>query len=196
MTTATHNAPRRSNRSTKVIAASGAAVLLLTAGAGTFARWTDDTDVAGGTIASGELAIDTVSEGWTDGDGSQVKNPAAYLMIPGSTLQYDAVLDIQLRGESLVADLSTDLSDLTGGAELLDALKVNTAFDGNALELPDDGVIRAGLTPAQSGQHALTVTVAFPVQQPDGSNWGTVGQNQTVDLTAFDVTLTQTTAQQ
>lgn len=194
MTTATSTAPRRSKRSPKVLAASGAAVLLLTAGAGTFARWTDDTDLAGGKIASGELSIDTVSERWTDASGKPVANPAAYLMVPGSALQYDAVLDVQLKGEDLVADLTTDPSVLTGDAALLAALEIDTAFDGSALEAPLNGVIRTGLTPAQSGEHTLSVTVAFPAQQRDGSNWGTVGQNQTVDLTQFDLTLTQATA--
>lgn len=194
MSTTARNAPRRSNRNAKVIAATGAAVLLLTAGAGSFARWSDGTDLVGGTIASGQLTIDTVSEGWTDAEGKQVENPAAYLMIPGSTLHYKAVLDVQLEGENLVADLTTDPSVLTGDTELLNALEIETALDGSELDAPFQGVIRTGLT--QSGQHDLEATVNFPLQQPDGSNWGTIGQNQTVDLTKFDVTLTQTTAQQ
>ncbi|GAA4415189.1 hypothetical protein GCM10023169_01280 [Georgenia halophila] len=183
---------RPTSRRTKALVAGGAAVLLLAGAGGSFARWSDSTGVDSASFASGDLGITQSGGTWTDQLGVTVADPANYLMVPGTTLTYNGTLDVVVEGENLEAAITTDFTDVTSSTELAQALEVDMTIDGTDMTVVG---AEATSTPIiSSGQHPLVITVAFPQTREDGTDWGTYAQDGVLDLTAFDVSLTQDTA--
>jgi alternate signal-mediated exported protein len=106
------------NKFTKASIATGAGIVLLLGGAGTFALWNDDAAVDAGTIQSGVLTLDegTVSGAWyrvvgtVDGtsivDDVLISDIADYRIVPGDKLVYKVSgLTVTARGDNLKAKL-------------------------------------------------------------------------------------------
>lgn len=193
MTRSAHSA-RTASRRTKGLVAGGAAVLLLAGGGASFAGWTDQADIGGGSFTSGELTIAADEKGgvWTDQSGTVV--PAAeleeYLIVPGTTLTYRENLDVVVEGKNLGGAITTDFAGLTADDALGDALDVDLTIDGAPMAVQGT---QATSLPVTTDTYGLVITVAFPWDNPDDANgdWGTTAQAQHADLTAFHVTLTQ-----
>jgi alternate signal-mediated exported protein len=181
---------RRSSRATKALVAGAAAALLLAAGGGTFARWYDETPVPEQNFTSGTLTIDAAPGTWKDAENVVVANPATHLIIPGTTLTYTTTVDVTVEGVGLTGLLTTDFSGIGGTTELAQALQLGLKLDGTDIPIEGDVATRAVI----SGTYPLVMTVEFPEQRPDGSDWGTYAQGGTVNLTAFSLSLTQAAA--
>lgn len=94
---------------TKGVIAGIAGIALLTGGS-TFALWSADVPLLGGTITNGDLdvaAIGTLS--WQDVSADRTPRAitlADWRMVPGDTLEGTQGLDVVLVGDNLVADLA------------------------------------------------------------------------------------------
>ncbi|MFT4285884.1 MAG: alternate-type signal peptide domain-containing protein [Protaetiibacter sp.] len=108
------------NKFTKASIATGAAIVLLLGGAGTFALWNDSKTVAAGTVQSGVLTLTGTGTGsWyrvvgnVDGAGNSetddaaITNIANYRIVPGDKLVFKATgLTVTARGDNLKAKLT------------------------------------------------------------------------------------------
>lgn len=120
------------NKKTKGIIA-GAAGIALLAGGATFATWSDSAMLGGGSITSGDFAIDTIGdvEWWdvsadrrdaqgkapvTENAGHEITDLAQWKIVPGDVAEAAYAFDVKLAGDNLVAEL-----DLSG----LDAVAAN-----------------------------------------------------------------------
>lgn len=167
--------------------AGAAGVLLLTGGGGTFAVWSDTAALGNDTtITSGTLALEPSGQAaWTDARGTVI-DPAGYVVVPGDTLTYTEDLTIRATGDHLAATLTTNLAapTVTGDAELAAALRRSAVFTV-------DGVPYERLeVPITSADDGATLTVELSVTF-DERTLGTIAQDQTVNLSAVDVVLTQ-----
>jgi len=117
-----------------IAAALGAALLM---GGGTFALWMDSANLAGGSIATGELSIeqsedpvaaydmspDVVenSENATnlfnteEPDAVPIQDPASFTMVPGDTIALKFEYTVTLVGNNIAANLFLDGIDGTDG---------------------------------------------------------------------------------
>ncbi|WP_241984501.1 alternate-type signal peptide domain-containing protein [Cryobacterium sp. Hb1] len=177
--------------------AGAAGVALLLGGAGTFALWNGDAAIAGATITAGTLTVEASEGTWSDGAGPI--DPTEYFIVPGDTLTYATALTVNAQGDNLQANLNVPEGSIAasdGTAEqdvaLNAALKVTTTLttdvDGVAVESPAaDGPFAVNASDGTQ-EYLVTVTVHFPsdVEGDDDAQAGSV------DLSEFDVTLTQT----
>ena len=179
--------------------AGAAGVALLLGGAGTFALWNADASIAGAIITAGTLTVEASESTWSDGAGATI-NPEEYFIVPGDTLTYATTLTVNAQGDNLHATLNvpenpiaTPVSDADEDLKLSQALAVTTSLttveDGVTVEsLAEDGSFDVNASEGTQDYH-VTVTVHFPSGAPGYDNDAQAGS---VDLSAFDVTLTQT----
>lgn len=161
------------------LAAGGAAALLLGVG-GTFAQWSESTEIGAGEVQAGQLDW-TVSSGvWTDVTDAQpaaISNITAFRMVPGDTVQYKATVTPTLVGDNLTATLTADVASPTG--ELADNVQVTAAVGGGGNDVQ--------LSPADSGEPIpVTVTISFPFAATDG-------ETESLDLSSLTLDLVQNT---
>lgn len=94
---------------TKGVIAGIAGIALLTGGS-TFALWSADAPLAGGTITNGDLDVAAIGTlAWRDVSADRTPQDitlADWRMVPGDTLQGTQGLDVVLVGDNLVADLA------------------------------------------------------------------------------------------
>lgn len=170
------------NKLTKGAIAGGAGIVLLMGGAGTFALWNDSASVDGGTIQSGTLSIANASAGvWEDVSADSAApgpiNPTTFLTVPGDELTYTQSFEIDATGNNLVAEFDYDYSEgnLPAGFTSSVAVSVNggtpitgpvTVNDGDDVEV----VLSLDFSSATSGD---------------------TSQDETVDLNAISLSLTQ-----
>ena len=78
------------NKYTKGAIATGAAIVLLLGGAGTFALWNDDAEVAGGDdqLRNAHDRARRTSASWIDSNGDPILDIATYLIVPGDVLTF------------------------------------------------------------------------------------------------------------
>lgn len=171
-------------KTTKGALAAGTAVVLLTGGAGTLAYWSDSTDGGSGTINSGKLTLDGSAENgaWTH-NGQSVADPQAVVAVPGDTFAYAGSYTIEATGTDLRARLDVTEGTATGG--LVNVLAVTPEFQIDGVELAAPQVIT-------SGDAGNVVSVAIEIDFPFGSTADNTSQGQALDLTDYQVTLTQT----
>ncbi|WP_104200258.1 alternate-type signal peptide domain-containing protein [Cryobacterium sp. Y29] len=179
--------------------AGAAGVALLLGGAGTFALWNGDAAIAGATITAGTLTVEASEGIWSDGAGSTI-NPEEYFIVPGDTLTYATTLTVDAKGDNLQANLnvpegsiaatdSTAEQDVALNAALEVTTTLTTDVDGVAVESPAaDGPFAVNASDGTQ-EYLVTVTVHFPSGAPVYDNAAQAGS---VDLSKFDVTLTQT----
>lgn len=167
---------------TGLVAGAAGGVLLLSGG--TYALWSDDGTVDGGTITSGNLDVVVLDGQWTDesadrSDQGHAIDLTDFRIVPGDTIQGSFGVDVGLEGDNMLAELA-----LSGG-DLSDALA-----DGLSLEY----VVRdsSGDEVASSSGAADGVTVALASE--DNENSDTVAEvPATVDDSAeftLDVAVT------
>lgn len=174
------------NKYTKGAIASGAAIVLLLGGAGTFALWNDSSDIAGGNITSGTLELVNPGTGaWLDiVPVVPVAIPSinAFKIVPGDLVQYTQAFEIEASGNKLKATLGVYSADFVAAAvlagfdpgDIVVTVSVNGVPGSAEITSADDGLTKT-----------VVVTVSFDEDADNGS------QNRTVDLTSLDITLNQ-----
>lgn len=189
---------------TKGVIAGVAGLALLTGGA-TFARWTAEGTVAGGSITNGSLAVAAGDMEWQDVSEDRDDSPhdidSDWLMVPGDTARGVQELTVELEGDNLVANLSVERGDdeslpdgVTVTYRLLDGDgeeigdgdlddDVSIRFAANATSGDDDTVVVGA-----DGTTTLVVEVTVHFDLDDATN-ASVGGATVLD--AFVVTLTQ-----
>ena len=170
------------NKFTKGAIATGAGIVLLLGGAGTFAYWNDSADIAAGDIESGTLSLTAGANGWEDQDGDTIADINSFLIVPGDVLTFTGAYTIDATGNNLLATLDVDDTDFLADlpSDLVGKLSVNFSVD--AVAGP------AEITSTEDGDVvSVVVTVTFPF----GGTVDNSTQGETVDLSALDITLTQ-----
>jgi alternate signal-mediated exported protein len=83
----------------------GAALLL--GGGGTLANWNASAGTAPGTIASGDLNVENITNGvWKDRNGAVV-TIGSYKVVPGDKLTFTQDLTVTLKGNKMAAEIAT-----------------------------------------------------------------------------------------
>ncbi|WZH53510.1 MAG: alternate-type signal peptide domain-containing protein [Nocardioides alkalitolerans] len=164
------------------IAAGGAAVLLL-GGAGSLAFWNATADVPGGAVDSGELTLTPVAAGQWTFNGDPIADPGAVTLVPGDELAYSGTYTIGAEGDNLEADVA-----VTGGA----AAGSLAPYLTTSLDYTVDGADDVdAITEANDGDVlAVDLAISFPF----GTTADNASQQQTLDLGAVSIALTQTDA--
>lgn len=178
------------NKLTTGAIATGAAVLLLLGGAGTFALWSDSTQFDGSSIQAGELFFGAEGTGeWTNvtNGGDDPIDINTFLMVPGNTLQFEQTVEITATGNDLIAELTYDAGSITIDPELEDWITITLGASSTSGNVTADGPNVFEVTPAAgTSTVVVTVTVAFDEATPDLE-----GQDKVVDLSGLELTLTQ-----
>ncbi|MCL2490303.1 MAG: alternate-type signal peptide domain-containing protein [Propionibacteriaceae bacterium] len=174
-----------------IAAALGAALLM---GGGTYALWTTQADLNGGTITAGNMSItadettpflafdisadrldtteDAVEIGGVSVDktGAPITDLSTWRMVPGDTVALLFNYDLLLEGDNLQATLSLDGLDGANGFEHLTL--AGTLYDSNGLPLAvvdaDEAQVD-GLTQNDSGRVVLVIYATF---DPDFTGTG------------------------
>jgi alternate signal-mediated exported protein len=118
------NAKIRGRRRNSVVAGIGAIVLLL--GGTTFALWSASGDTDAGTISTGNLELFVGALNWYDVSSDrtdttttslygQSAHPIAtmsdYRIVPGDSIEGDALFGVALEGDNMVAELKLEFDD-------------------------------------------------------------------------------------
>ncbi|WP_193605265.1 alternate-type signal peptide domain-containing protein [Nocardioides dongkuii] len=170
------------NKTAKGALAASTAAVLLMGGAGSLAYWTDSVAGGAGTVNAGQLTIDGEAGTWTH-NGADVANPQAVTAVPGDEFVYTGSYTIGATGDDLQATLAVTKGAASGG--LADAVTVTPSFVLAGTELTADQVI----SDADDGE---TLAVAIDVDFAWGAEGDNASQGQTLNLTNYTVTLTQT----
>lgn len=161
-----------------------AAAVVLMAGFGTYALWSDSETLNGGTVSSGQLAFEGTDPGvWADASeglpGDPITDITAFRIVPGDVLTYTLTRTVRASGDNLVATLAADPASISGDPALLADVAVTTG-------ITVDGTPAGPITEAEDGQAVVaTVTLTF---DEDSTN---ETQLQQLDLSALELTLTQ-----
>ena len=161
-----------------------AALVLLLAGYGTYALWSDTETLNGGTVTAGELALEGTAPGvWRDASngapGTVIADIGAFRIVPGDVLTYTLTRTVQAEGDNLVATLVADPSSVTGRTALLADVDINTS-------ITVDGTATSAITEANDGQDVVT-TVTFDFDEASTN----ATQLQSLNLSNLQLTLTQ-----
>lgn len=169
------------NKSTKGAIAAGAAAVLLLGGAGSLAYWNAEGDIAGGTIAAGELKLTDPTPGAWTLNGDPVTNLSTVRVVPGDELEYTASWEIAATGDNLKA--AVDVTGFSASGSLASAVTLTDTYlvggsapAGNEITSADDGETLAA-----------TIGVDFPF----GTSADNATQTLSLDLSDVKVALTQ-----
>lgn len=179
-------------KSTKGALAAGAAAVLLLGGAGSLAYWTDSEPIDGGSVSSGELALETsdCDESWVYAEGNASAGTTVTTIVPGDAITKECTFGITAAGDNLQATLTTPTTvtfDETPDATTLEATV------GAAYEI-EDAAVPATITEDNDGDTVTaTITVTFPFGDETTENANDT-QNLLIELDEITVTLTQTDA--
>ncbi len=177
------------NKSTKGAFAAGTAAVLLLGGAGSLAYWNDTASVPGGSINSGNLALNSSScttAGWkvTNPAGSVTPvafDPATQKIVPGDTLTKTCTVVVDAVGTNLKASLAA-----TGGANNASTMAAGAYTVGGSFKIGTTAISTITSADANKTIDAV-ITVAFP--------FGTAVDNdsklKTIAFNAFTITATQ-----
>lgn len=177
-------------KATKGAVAAGAAAVLLLGGLGSFALWSDEEPVSGGTINSGELNFALVpgSGNWTETSvvpaADLGADPAGFPIVPGDVLEYSTQYSVNWAGDNLRASITADFTDVAGDPALAAALDTQVSVNGGT-SLPNGSAVALPLT-ASPQTITVEVTITF-----DQATADLIAQNESVNLNAFTLTLDQ-----
>lgn len=175
------------NKFTKGAIATGAGVVLLLGGAGTFALWNDDATLNGGTVSSGTLEITAGTTGtWTDASDDSVINIANFRIVPGDVLEFTQNVQIDATGDNLEGELTVDGTSITGDAALIAALDFE--FEATGAAVSGSGTDTLTITPGTTGVTDLAVKIVVTF---DAATAGLVAQNDQVNLAGLKLVLEQ-----
>jgi alternate signal-mediated exported protein len=180
------------NKATKGAIAAGAAAVLLLGGLGSYALWSDQETLGGGTITSGDLSLTPAASPapqWRDvspdvAGNPKVIDPATLLIVPGDIVEYTASFTIEASGNNLLADLSADTTAITGDAALRSKIATSVTATSGGTTLPTSGA----KTRITSADQAVAVSVRFTF---DPATANQDAQNQSINLAAFALKLEQ-----
>lgn len=172
------------NRVAKGAVAAGAAAVLLSGGAGTFALWSDQATIAGGTITSGFLSLDVTGAAWSDitTGAPSAFDPAFDEIVPGDVIQYTANAVVDGDGKNLEATLLADTADI--GGDLLPYLEISFMVD---TVITDTLTYDLGHVDGTT-VHPIVLTFTFDEETPF-----TEGMDSQLNLNDFELALEQTT---
>jgi alternate signal-mediated exported protein len=174
------------DKSIKGAVAATAAGVLLVGGLGSLAYWNATADFDGGTISSGKLALtDTGLRQWQL-NGIAIGDISTVTLVPGDELAlYDAVT-LVAEGDNLHA--TADVTEGSASGTLSPYLNVASEIDldGTRINL---GGTTTDITEADNGS---LIEASAVITFPFGTEVDNASQSQTVDLSDFEVTLTQT----
>lgn len=164
------------SKATKGVVA-GALGIGLLAGGTTFALWSDETTVAGGSVSSGTLDLSTSGERvWHDVSGGAAATadneiqPANFLIVPGDTIQLTDQLKIQTKGTNIKAKLSVVSEGLTGelaaAGVTADYTVTSDVYGTIVQDKPLDQATNF-LPKTIPGSHTGTYTIEVDVEFPD-----------------------------
>jgi alternate signal-mediated exported protein len=181
--------PTTRTRRVQGILAVGAGALLLVGGS-SFALWTVQSNVAGGTITAGNLDVVVADGTWQDASSEHaapvdIADLADFRIVPGDVLEGTFPVDVAALGDNLVGDLTVAFAS-PSGALLSDIEGVTldyTLIDGagNPVGLGDTvTIVSADSTAAVTGavrvdnvadgtapELRAVVTATFDVATPD-----------------------------
>lgn len=176
------------NKLTKAAIAAGAASVLLLGGLGTLAFWSDSTDINGGEVTTGTLALSEPVCGadWVYAVGNAGVGETVGLIVPGDTISKECTFTITASGDNLEAGLvvPTEVTfTSTPEAPSLGATAAASYTTG--------GVATGGtITSANNGDVVTaTIEVAFPFGDAAAVN---VNDTQGILATLDDITVTLT----
>ncbi|GAA0959273.1 alternate-type signal peptide domain-containing protein [Frigoribacterium faeni] len=186
------------NKLVKGSVAAAAGIALLLGGAGTFALWNANTEVAAASVTSGTLALSTTAAGsWTDitnGRNAAISDVSQFKIVPGNKLRFSQPMRIDATGNDLVADLTYSDASITGSLKSVVVTGMGISSAAGSTSLP------AGVTadsanaksfvvrPVAAG--STTAVVTFVVEFPQAAD-GTSTMNGTLDLSKLSFTLKQ-----
>lgn len=166
------------SRTTKGVVA-GALGIGLLAGGTTFALWSDEATIDGGTITAGTLDLSAGGDRtWHDVSGDvapsadNVIDPANFLIVPGDTIQLTDHLTIETSGDNIKAKLSVVSEGLTGELAEAGATADYTVKTASGAVIAQDKSLdeaTAFLPQTISGGHTGTYTVEVDVHFPDST---------------------------
>ncbi|WP_218017277.1 alternate-type signal peptide domain-containing protein, partial [Rhodococcus marinonascens] len=173
------------NNKLKGAVAAGAATVLLAGGAGTMAAWNAATDVGGGEIGAGALALtQKAAPEWSDQNG--VIEVTDFRAVPGDVLTYQASFQVTAQGTNLRASLAVDEATIVGDEAFSGVVdhKITATSGGDPVPVDADGVV---ITSAFDDRTVdVRVIITF-----DADTDGDAAQSVQVDLNNFNVTLRQ-----
>lgn len=167
------------NKLVKGSIAGAAGIVLLLGGAGTLAVWNDSANLAAaGSVTSGVLNVEAGTAGSWD--------QSLALIVPGDTITYTQVLTLAATGDNLDFTVGSNIASLVtaGGIEGADVTPTFVVKNGTATVAPVAGVYSA--VAGASYTIEASIEVDF-----DESTDGLDGQNETLNLGAAAVTVTQ-----
>ncbi|ATD71614.1 MULTISPECIES: alternate-type signal peptide domain-containing protein [Gordonia] len=169
------------NRKTKGAISVGAGAILLLGGMGSYALWSDEEDVAGDAITTGDFGLNCPAGTWTDvsGDVPVVAiDTTTDLMVPGDTWEYSANCTVTATGKNMKAELSVTGVGTGSTTPSTTYVTTTTQVAGGT---PNTPVV------VTNGQVlAVTVTVAFSSTTPD-----TEFTNGTINVSGMKIALNQ-----
>jgi alternate signal-mediated exported protein len=165
------------NKLLKGSIAGAAGLALLLGGAGTLALWNDAADFSGVGLASGELNLNSNSDGaWA--------SPAISLWVPEDSNTYTETFQLNAAGDNLAAELEvTTASAAVDGFTVVETVVVTDDNNANAVVSPNG----LGVYDFTEGNYTVSVSVVVTFDAI-----GTADQNGTTTLDdVISVTLQQ-----
>lgn len=184
------------NKLTKSSLATGAGLVLLLGGTGTFMSWNAEATAKGGTITAGHLTVNASAPTWTVNGTTEYTTAALtteYRAAPGDTITYEAPVAVSVEGDSLKAILDVEGGDLSGteeiaaafGASSVQVQLVPTVEDAAYFGTATDGTYTLS---EGSGHATAAVTMTFANGAPGAEN---TSMGDALTLGDLRVTLTQ-----
>lgn len=162
-------------KTTKGLAAAGAAAVLLLGGAGSLAYWTDDAPVTGGTLTAGSIELGAVTcAGWKHVEDDS----AVTLIVPGDEVYNLCTTTLTLTGDHIGATVEIDAASLPTGP-LADELDASVALED------ENGAPVAAVTETSDVTARISVTFGYAAAT-NGSQLGTA----TLDALTLDAVQT------
>ncbi|WP_336662799.1 alternate-type signal peptide domain-containing protein [Leucobacter sp. USHLN154] len=157
--TSTTTPTTRNRRITGVLAIGAGAALLL--GGSTFALWSANANVAGGTVTAGNLEVSVADGSWNDVSAEHttpVAIPALadFRIIPGDVLEGTFPVDVAALGDNFAADLTVGFTS-PSGALLADLEGVTVTY---SILDADGNVVGAGDTVSVLSEDSVVVDPA------------------------------------
>ena len=180
-------------KTTKGAIAAGAAAVLLMGGAGTLAYWSDSATVDGGSVNSGELALDagTCTGDWVyAASNSAAPGTPVTNIVPGDAVSTTCDFVITAAGDNLTAELTAP----TTVGITPDPTDPATTFDATVAVGYEIGGVAVPATITEDNDTdtvTATITVTFPFGDETTINANDT-QNLLIDLSDLTINLTQT----
>ncbi|MBD8702349.1 MULTISPECIES: alternate-type signal peptide domain-containing protein [Frigoribacterium] len=186
------------NKLVKGSIAAAAGIALLLGGAGTFALWNANTEVAAASVTSGTLALTPSGTGtWTDitnGRNAAISDVSQFKIVPGNKLRFTQTMKIDASGNDLVADLTYSAASITGSLKnvAVTTMGVSSAAGSSALPagVTADTATAGSFVVRPVAAGSTTAVVTFVVELPQATD-GAASMNGTLDLSKLTFTLKQ-----